>query len=327
MDRAVLLSCLPWLLLLSALLGCLRLAVRTEGTRLDLSRLRTLHGDEHGSVQTLSFVLTLPVFVMVLLLIVQVSQIMIGSIVVHYAAYAAARSAIVWIPADLASSQEGANCASSYTLDAEADDQRPPMLDPNDPRYGPSEGGLTYLVQPGSPKYDKILSAAVLACTPIAPSRDLGLAMPGNLDAAAGVLQAAYEAMVPGATKNLRVPHRLKNKLAYAAEHTTMQLSFFHPSSEPPLATYLIPPYPDEFSFNECGWQDAVTVKVTHEMALLPGPGRLLARKVRRPDGSTDQVADRIQRKDNVYVYPLSASATLGLEGEKSVIPYVYQPY
>ena len=44
-----------------------------------------------GSVQTLSFVLTLPIFIMVMMLIVQVSQLMIGLIVVHYAAYAAAR--------------------------------------------------------------------------------------------------------------------------------------------------------------------------------------------------------------------------------------------
>jgi hypothetical protein len=34
-------------------------------------------------VQSLSFVLTLPVFIMVMLMIVQVSQLMIGTVVVH----------------------------------------------------------------------------------------------------------------------------------------------------------------------------------------------------------------------------------------------------
>ena len=50
-------------------------------------------------MQSLSFVLTLPLFIMVMMMIVQVSQLMIGMVVVHYAAFAAARSAAVWIPA------------------------------------------------------------------------------------------------------------------------------------------------------------------------------------------------------------------------------------
>ena len=77
--------------------------VRLSGLRPRLGRLRRLHRDQAGSVQSLSFVLTLPLFVMVMMLIVQVSQLMIGLIVVHYAAYAAARSAVVWIPANLPS--------------------------------------------------------------------------------------------------------------------------------------------------------------------------------------------------------------------------------
>ena len=50
-------------------------------------------------MQSLSFVLTLPVFIFIMMMIVQVSQLMIGIVVVHYAAFAAARSAAVWIPA------------------------------------------------------------------------------------------------------------------------------------------------------------------------------------------------------------------------------------
>src|SRR5207237_103139 len=58
-----------------------------------------LHADERGSVQSLSFVLTVPVFIMLMMLAVQVTQLMIGEIIVNYAAFTAARSAAVWIPA------------------------------------------------------------------------------------------------------------------------------------------------------------------------------------------------------------------------------------
>src|SRR5437763_280558 len=51
-----------------------------------------LHTDQRGSVQSLSFVLTVPLFIMLMLLAVQITQLMIGLVVVHYAAFAAARS-------------------------------------------------------------------------------------------------------------------------------------------------------------------------------------------------------------------------------------------
>src|SRR5262245_46550230 len=71
---------------------------KVQGRRSTFDLLR-LHADQRGSVQSLSFVLTVPIFVMLMLLAVQITQLMIGLIVVQYAAYAAARSASVWIPA------------------------------------------------------------------------------------------------------------------------------------------------------------------------------------------------------------------------------------
>lgn len=328
MTRTVLLSCWPWLAVLLVLFVCLRLSVRLNGTRLDLGRLRALHGNEQGSVQTLSFVLTLPFFVMVLLLIVQVSQIMIGTIVVHYAAFAAARSAIVWIPAYLETDAERENCVSSYIVDSDATDQSPPIVDTSDPNYGiVFEGGMTYRILPGSLKYEKITSAAALACAPICPSRDLGASLSGAGSEAAAILKTAYLAMVPDASSNARIPRRIENKLAYALQNTSVAIRFYHPNSEPPLVTYFRNPDIGEFYFNELGWQDPVTVTVTHQMALLPGPGRLLARPARSPDGSIDEQSARIGKRGNVYVYPLTASATLGLEGEKSVLRYEYRAY
>ena len=325
MTRAVLQAWLPLGALLAAALLAALLLVRMSRASWSPGRLRTLHRDQAGAVQTLSFVLTLPFFVMILLLIVQVSQLMIGMVVVHYAAYAAARSAVVWIPAAVASGEE-ANCISSYHPDPEARNQVVPILDPEDPRYGPSGGGMTFLVEPGSPKYDRIASAAVLACMPISPSRDLGLGLPPQTAGAAGVLKAAYAAVTRDSGANTRIPMRLENKLAYAFKNTSIEIRFYHKNAEPPLVTYFLPEDIAEFRFNELGFQDAVTVTVRHDLALLPGPGRLLARYVPGPSG-VDRVSPGIRDKGNVYAYPLSASAMMGSEGEKSVLPYVYQTY
>ena len=324
MGRAVLQACLPWLALFVVLCLCLWLLARLNGTRPRLGRVLGLHGDENGTAQSLSFVLVLPFFVMIMLFIVQVSQLMIGTIVVHYAAFAAARSAIVWIPATLGDGAELENGISAYYPDPEATDQVVPILDPDDESYGPADGGMTMLVAPGSPKYEKIVSAAVMACVPISPSRDLGLGLSGRGGLAGAILKEAYRSMAPDSVLNTRIPRRLENKLAYALENTWIEIRFFHMNSEPPLVTYLLPRDIGEFHFNELGWQNPITVNVRHDMALLPGPGRLLARKVRRPDRSPDEVAEKIERSGNVYVYSLTASATLGNEGEKSVIPYAY---
>lgn len=339
MGRAVVMACLPWLALLLVGFACAYLLVRVNGARIELGRLRRLHGDQAGGVQSLSFVLTLPVFVMVMLFIVQVSQLMIGTIVVHYAAFAAARCAVVWIPARLGP-DEAENCISAYTLDPEAEDQVMPILDPLDENYGPGEGGLTYVVTPGGPKYERIASAAAMACMGISPSRDLGLSPPAESQAAAEIFKVLYHAMVPGSEQNARFSRRLENKLAYALAATEIEIRFYHTHRypEPPLV-----PYPHlgndsrdnsdsrdftvEFMHNELGWQDPITVKVKHQLALLPGPGRLLARTVRRPDGARDTVAETIGRLGKVYVYPLEASATMAGEGEKSVIPYEHHEY
>ena len=84
-----------------------------------------------GQRQSLSFVLTLPFFIMILLFIVQVSQLMIGQIVVEYAAFAAARAAAVWIPAydtSAAGEIEPWNRVSGYIVDGNANDQEPNLV-------------------------------------------------------------------------------------------------------------------------------------------------------------------------------------------------------
>lgn len=323
MSRAVLMSCLPWLGLLLASCGVLWLLARGSSARFEWGRLRRLHDDQVGGAQTLSFVLTLPLFVCVMLFIVQVSQLMIGQLVVEYAAFAAARSAIVWIPAKVGADLEPTNCVVGYDVDLNAPDQVYPILDPNDPNYGPAEGGVTYVIRPDGAKYRRVLTAALLAVMPVCPSRDLGIPVPSEGIAAAEVLKSVYRAMVPSAGANTRIDPRIENKLAYACQNTSLEMRFYHTNRypEPPLMLY------DLCQFRagrELGWQDTITVKVHHNLALLPGPGRMLARPVPRPDGSPDTVASTIGHNGRVYVYPLTASATLGNEGEESVIRYEY---
>ncbi|MCX7428054.1 MAG: hypothetical protein NTW96_20800 [Planctomycetia bacterium] len=324
MCRAILLACLPWAGLLVALVVLLWGLTRLNSARLELGRLRVLHHDEGGAAQSLSFVLTLPFFVMIMLFILQVSQVMIGTVVVHYAAFAAARSAVVWIPARLGMELE--NCIGVHVVDPGATDQVPPSME------GPTPGGLTFLVDSDGPKFQKIRAAAVMATMPICPSRDLGLTPSGTGQSVVDTMNMAYQAMAPGSAGRSGVPRRMRNKLAYAEQATRLELRFYHRNTDAPHwpvppAYYVSPDPAVYFLENEMDWQDDVTVTLYHEMALLPGPGRFLSRLVTRADGAPDEVARSIHHTGNVYTYPLKASITLGNEGEKSVIPYAYSAY
>lgn len=321
MNRTVLQDCLPWFAALIVLAALVQLVIWVNRGHWNWRRLRALHGDEIGSVQSLSFVLTLPFFVMVIMLIVQVSQLMIATVVVHYAAYAAARSAVVWIPARLSTSGEVENCVSTYAIDPDTAQQYP-VIDTTSASYGPSSGGMTYRVISGSTKFEKIAMAAAVALTPICPSRNLGLSISTEGSTVQGVLTRAYAAMAPNSSGLSAVPRRMKNKLAYALANTEVQVRFYHPNSDPPLLTYsLADDYEDFRTGQELGFQDPIKVTINHQLALLPGPGRLLARAA----SSSDTVAATVGVSGKVYTYPLTASATLGLEGEKPVLTYVEQ--
>ena len=337
MGRAILMVCVPWLGWLMVSLAVLFLLVRVSRAKLDLGRLRQLHADQHGSAQSLSFVLALPLFIMILLFIVQVSQLMIGAIVVQYAAYAAARSAIVWIPANLASESgdvEPWNRVFGYSIDGDADNQAPSLL-------GPTEGGMNYKLAHAGGKYEKIRMAAALACLPISPSRSFGFTCDDakTLDS----LGKTYTAITGGTM----FTKRLGNKLAYALfqnpsdpskDTLTVDVRFYHSNRELPLCVPVvginelpgIPPDRSEFlPGQEVGWQDAITVTVKYNLALLPGPGRLLATRQGRAApvaGIGGQQGNPTNVYTDVYTYPLSASATLGNEGEKPAYAHYNLP-
>jgi hypothetical protein len=309
MLKAALLNIWPLaiaLLLVCGALATLALLLR-PGVRQPLV---ALHADQRGSVQSLSFVLTVPIFIMLMLLAVQITQLMIGLIVVQYAAYSAARSASVWIPArmepDELENRIGQRQLESY-----------------------EQSGEVFRISPGGRKFEQIRLAAALACVPIAPSRDLGLANQG--DPLTQSLTSMHAAMSTASASNPRMPQRLANKWAYANGATSIEIRTFHRRyqsngfylwDEPPLDELELGPE-GHFKSTEIGWRDQVRVTVTHQFALLPGPGRLLASRANE-SRTRDVVSPLIRKAGDVYYLPLSASATLVPEGEKSKVPYVH---
>lgn len=83
----------------SALVACLPL--RAWARRLAP---RPLGADESGAAAAVDFTLTLPVFIVFVSLSVQFAVLLDATLIVHYAAYSAARSARVWVAESIASS-------------------------------------------------------------------------------------------------------------------------------------------------------------------------------------------------------------------------------
>jgi hypothetical protein len=295
MSRELLHDCLPYFLALAAAMMALRLLLRCSGARFRPAAMRHLLRDERGAVQSLSFVLTVPLFIMVLMFIVQLTQITIARLVVEYAAFAAVRSAIVWIPAN---------------VDLEPANQVGMRI----PR-GDNGNFAVYEIVPLGTKSQRIGLAAAMACMPICPSRaqrGIGPPPPGVL------VDALFSAYTAGSEVNRPARRRvIYNKAQYALNRTRVEIEVQHPPSrnEPPLVWY----WPsDEYLDNEIGWRDSISVTVFHDYALLPGPGRLLAQAVER----RDRVAERIVRRNGTWTYTLSATMTMQNEGQKSTSRY-----
>ena len=303
MIQNAILACLPWagLLLAAVVLG--RIAIWFSGARLDLSKLKSTHRCEQGSVQSLSFVLTLPILIMIMMLIVQASQIMIANIVVHYAAYASARAAVVWLPSNV-SFVEPANLVAEFNLIEEIREN----------------GGISsqYRVQPIGDKYDKIRQAAVIAVAPLGPSRSLGYSLSSNESQTAIALANAYRGLDSDSQTNRLISQRLANKLAYCYSNTDVDVTFWHrfgPENrllhDPPLFLGL-----EDFEGRAIGWQDHITSTVSFDVPLLPGPVRWFAPAARRGAVSKTDV------RGEVYTFSISASATMGNEGQRPVLAY-----
>ncbi|MGH7127371.1 MAG: hypothetical protein ACREIV_02295 [Planctomycetaceae bacterium] len=326
MHRQILIDCLPGLAAIVVALVVLRVLVRLSGARWDVRRLKEVHACQDGGVQSLAFVLTLPLFIVIVQFIVQVSQLMIGVMVVNYSAYAAARSAAVWVPAHVE--------IDGY--DHELENKLPPPITESRPlvlRYVGGESD-TY-------KYDRIFAAAVLACAPVAPSRDLGYDLDGSAREVQDAAKTMYGILDPASARNDRIPDRVENKVAYSYWNTAVRIEFVDkdsrrgPTYNPRrLVRRELPNgevvYERVWDPHEVGWQDPITVTVTHEFALLPGPGRFLSKFLVRADGRPDRVSGRInqredERGERLYTTPIVASATMTNEGFKPAITYVQE--
>jgi hypothetical protein len=319
MNRAVLEACLPCLAALAAAFVLLVGIVRLSEARLQWRRLAALHRCQEGGVQSLSFVLTLPLLVMVLLFIVQVSQLMLGIMVVNYAAFASARAASVWVPAWVEDGHAG------YGDDADGQNELPVGILPG----SPESLSLADVSSAGSRKYEKIWSAAALACAPISPSRSTpdGGSGASSAGQAATAAKLVYQALDPASSSNPRIPRRLDNKLAYSYANTHVAIQFEDRNSQPVEGTRTYNPIGHPvvtYYESEVGWQDPITVTVYHDFALLPGPGRFLANLLVRADGEADRVSPRIRQESGIYKTRLFASATMTNEGIQSVRPYLH---
>ncbi len=324
MQQQIILGCLPFLLAIAGCLTVLVLLVRLSGSRLQLAYVKRLHRDQRGGVQSLSFVLTLPLFIIFMMFIVQLSQITIGKVVVEYAGFSAARSAMVWIPAYVEGEFETENRISTLVYLGEVSEAGGPYS--------------VYEIQPGSPKHNKITTAAAMACMPICPSRTTGAGLDHVNMQGLSAISRAYHAAAPAQAANSMVDTRLRNKWGYALANTRVRILIQHKEDEPPLAQHEVGPYLEEFEFNETGWQDQIIVTVAHDFALLPGPGRLLARPPRVPvTGAVDangqsartyqhnSVSRAIRNNAGVWVYPLTSTVRLSNEGEKPLVPFIHR--
>jgi len=330
MHREIILSCLPYLVAMLISTICLAVVGRFSGANLRITRLKLLHRCEKGGVQSLSFVLTLPLFIMILMFIVQLSQLTIAKVVVEQAAFNTARSAMVWIPASL--SYDGGVPEQANRIG--------PYLQWQRTEPGPDGTNYdVYRVVPSGRKFSKLHFAAAMACMSICPSRDLEItAEHPSVDDAVPSLLRAYHAYVPESVGNTRVPPRLANKLAYALDSTEVRIEIHHRDTEPPLMWHDVGPFHNEFTPNEVGWQDQIVVTVEHDFVLLPGPGRILARLATARPGTSpsesyssstaarDSVAEQIATPRGIYTYPITATARLNNEGEKPLLPYT-QPW
>lgn len=342
LNRAILQSLLPAFAALAAAFVLLRIVVGVSGARLEIVRLRKLHCSEEGAVQSLSFVLTLPLFIMIVMFIVQVSQLMIGIMGVHYATFAAARAAIVWTPARVVGNTLGETEEIENALQSPLRTERPINLTFTGSQTD-FEGTQAYT----SYKLEKVLGAATLATAPVSPSRQM--VDPVNCSQCgvqAWAFQAMYQQLVPSTRGSSRITQRLLNKLSYAYWNTRVELAFFDKDTQEgptynPRELVLfdgLPQRNDEGEWirdwvpHEVGWQDPLRLTVTHDFALLPGPGRFLAKYIVRANGEPDRVSSRVEVRggsgDDVpwtrpaYTVPISASATLTNEGFKPLLPY-----
>ena len=102
---------------------------------------RGLHGCEAGAAYSLSYMLTIPLIALIVCLVVDLTLILVAKIGTVYAAYAAARAAVVWVPSGVSPS------AAQDKVEAAAQNAITPFASSNTrhrPIKTPPPSGLVY---------------------------------------------------------------------------------------------------------------------------------------------------------------------------------------
>jgi hypothetical protein len=320
MNRQILEACLPYFLLLAAGFVVARVLLGLSGAKWRFQGFKQLNRCEEGSVQSLALVMTLPLFLMVVMFIVQMAHLMVGVLVVNYAAFAAARSAIVWIPAQVG---EPTSPDSPYN----SPNRLLPTMTPGSSSTGTGTGANGVILSGSSQeltysrKCQEIFSSAALACAIISPtSSRFGYTqtnpmIPGLVSA----IQNTYQTIIPASTSNTKINQRLQRKVSYSCDNTFVTISFQNLDSEKGPTYNPIGHKYREYQPSEIGWQDPVTVTVSHNFALFPGAGRFIAAIRNKPPGSISGAPDEVQLKNGIFQTSLTASVQLTNEGLKSV--------
>jgi len=344
--QVILDDCRPALIALCAAVVALVVVIRVSGCRFDIRRLSQLHHCQRGGVQSLSFILTLPMFVMLVMFIVQVSQLMIGQVVINNAAYGAARSLAAWVP-----QQVGLDHLQLQNVIF--DNRLSPSQSVGYYYVGGSRqdgfvGGVGGQTTENIAKLEFPFRSAVAACATISPSRQLGLNLTTDARDHFLATRTAWQQFIgPAATASNN--GRLYSKYSYSYWNTELWIRFQNLDSNiGPTHNPLNCPAHSHRS-NEIGWRDPITITVRHNLALLPGPGRFLAKHLVRPGGPPDMVSHRIsqwagprrqvnantaagsagsahdpQYNRRVYATTVWARATVTNDGIKSLVPYVH---
>jgi hypothetical protein len=309
MHRQILEACMPIAIILIVACGLLNLTIKLSRASWDWRRFKKLHRDQSGGVQSLAMVLTLPFFMGIICMIVQLSQLMIGMMGVHYAAYAGARSASVWVPAHTIAADDDGSFATEETPNHVLSDN---LFGYMSYQYDSSTNQIYGVVGPSalphSTKYQKVWSACVLGVAPFCPSLMTEAETGAQTVSSAWLTQDANDLMgdISLITQAYWMNHidnvnqatlqkRVSDKIKWAKDNTLVFLEWRdaqqsggqrHHTRQGPTYNpwdYTRPEYRNEILFeqNEVGWQDPITVHVYHRFGLMPGLGALL-RKVQR---------------------------------------------
>lgn len=264
------------------------------------SRLRELPDCQEGGVQSLALVMTLPMLIGSLLLVVQLAQVLLGVMTVQYAAFSAARSAAVWIPADVELPE---NQISTALVRGQPVD-------------------LTAGMRAGSRKFQEIFAAAAQACVAISPARRVDGPRTTTVEVIESVDAFLQFQQLGNDPRISRWRTAAGNRWSYAFANTQVRLAFLgQPRLTPtynPIDHPVIP-----YQQNEASWDESVTVIVQHEVSLVPGPGRMLFQRAKWGSAPLGLAANWTTsgRRDRV---PVFGSATVSLAGIKALRPFRY---